>query len=172
MVRGLDTPYPLSALLPSVLQEDPVAVLLTEGLDEVLAPVIATLDCVHAYLDPMLAPPDFLEWVAGWVGADLDENWPLARQRDFVRRAVELYRTRGTVAGLRQHVELVTGGSVDVVDTGGVVWSTTPDAAFPDNEPPSVTVVLDGGGPEGVAAVAALVVAAKPAHVSHSVRLA
>jgi phage tail-like protein len=170
MVRGLATPYPLHALLPSVLQEDPMAVLLTEGLDEVLAPVIATLDCVHAYLDPMLAPPDFLEWVAGWVGAELDENWPLARQRDFVRTAVELYRTRGTVDGLRQHVALVTGGPVDVVDAGGVVWSTTPDAAFPDNEPPSVTVLLDGAGADGVAAVAALVTAAKPAHVSHSVR--
>lgn len=167
MVSGLDTPYPLHTMLPAVLQEDPVAVMLTDGLDDVLAPVIATLDCLYGYLDPRLAPPDFLEWVASWVGADLDENWPMSRQREFAGRAVELYGIRGTVEGLRRHIALVTGGPVDVTDTGGVVWSTTPDAGFPDDDPPSVTVRVGDG--VNVDVISELVAAAKPAHVLHHV---
>ncbi|HVV18868.1 MAG TPA: phage tail protein I [Pseudonocardiaceae bacterium] len=170
MVPGLGTPYPLGSLLPAVYQEDAVTMLLTAALDDVLAPVIATLDCLPAYLDPWLAPADFLDWLASWVGADLDENWPPERRRAIVATAVELYRIRGTVAGLRQHVELVTGGRVDVVDSGGVSWSTTPDTADVGDEPPSVTVRI--GEPESVAVVDALVAAAKPVHVVHRVDVA
>lgn len=170
MIAGLDTPYPLHTLLPAVLQEDPMAVLLTEGLDVVLAPVIATLDCSYAYLDPMLSPQDFLDWVASWVGAELDENWTLEKQRAFVGLAVELYGIRGTTEGLRRHVELVAGGPVEIVDTGGVLWSTSPDGAFPDNDPPAVTVRV--GADVNVDMIDALVGAAKPAHVLHKVERA
>lgn len=170
MVAGLDTPYPLHTLLPAIFQEDPTAVLLTEGLDDVLAPVIATLDCIHAYLDPLLSPPDFLEWVASWVGAELDENWPDHRQRAFVGLAVELYGIRGTLAGLRRHVELVAGGPVQIVDTGGVRWSTSPDGRFSDDDPPSVTVRV--GDDVNLDMIDSLVAAAKPAFVLHRVERA
>lgn len=167
MVPGLDTPYPLHTLLPAVLQEDPVAVMLMQGLDDVLAPVIDALDCSYAYIDPQLAPADFLEWVASWVGAELDENWPMSKQREFVALAVELYGIRGTVEGLRRHVELVTGQPVDIAETGGVVWSTTPDGRFPDDNLPEVTVRISNGA--NVDVVDELVGAAKPAHVRHHV---
>lgn len=167
MVSGLDTPYPLHTLLPAVLQEDVVTVLLTEGLDDVLAPIIATLDCIYAYLDPRLTPPDFLEWVASWVGAELDENWPMSRQRALVGAAVELFGIRGTMLGLHRHLELVTGSQIDITDTGGVLWSTTPDARFPDDAPPSVTVRVSGD--VNMDMVNALVAAAKPAFVLHEV---
>jgi phage tail-like protein len=36
-------------------------------LHEVLAPVVATIDCLGAYLDPALTPEDFLRWLGGWV---------------------------------------------------------------------------------------------------------
>ena len=111
-VAGLGTPYPLETLLPSVLQEDFFTRRLMAGVDEVLAPAISTLDCLEAYLNPLLAPEDFLEWVSTWFSEVLDENWPPQRRRRFVAGAVEMFRTRGTVAGLRRELELSTGGQV------------------------------------------------------------
>jgi len=130
-MRGLvdvPMPYPIAGFLPALLQEDDLLVRWTEGLDAVLAPVVSTLDCLDAYLDPLLAPADFLLWLGDWVGAHLDENWPLERQRAAVLGAVEAHRLRGTVAGLRATLELATGGAVEVLDSGGVSWSTRPES--------------------------------------------
>lgn len=172
-VPGLATPYPLAALLPAVLREDGLATRLTEGLDAVLAPVIATLDCLPAYVDPGLAPPDFLAWLGTWVGVALDDSWPLERRRAAVRAAVTLYRSRGTPAGLRAHLEVLTGGRVELVDSGGVSWSATPGgAARPAGEPELlVRVVGPDAGASDPVVLHELVASAKPAHVPHRVEV-
>lgn len=168
-VTGLDTPYPIGTLLPAVFQEDPVAMQWTAGLDDVLAPAISTVDCMTAYADPLLAPDDFVGWLASWVGTVLDENWPLAHQRMTVAHSVRLYRSRGTVEGLRALIELVTGGQVEIAESGGVAWS-----AVPNTEPPGeaaarlfVRVTLPHGVWMDAAALESLIVAEKPAHVPH-----
>lgn len=175
-VPGLNTPYPIAGLLPLALREDGLATRLTEGLDDVLAPVIATLDCLSAYVDPRLAPVDFLTWLGTWVGVTLDESWPLDRRRATVAQAVALYRTRGTPDGLRAHLEALTGGRVEVTDSGGVFWSTTPDSpnstAATDGEPAVVVRVTDPDpGASDPAVLHELVASAKPAHVPHRVEI-
>ncbi|GAA0957544.1 phage tail protein [Kribbella koreensis] len=167
---GLGTPYPLGSLLPAVFQEDPLLMRFTAAIDEVLAPAISTLDCLTAYVDPALAPPDYLGWLAGWVGVELDENWPVAQQRAEIARAVTAHRRRGTVDGLRQQLELVTGGEVEVSDTGGTTWSTAPVDGPSDRVVPKVTVVVTGSRVSRTA-VDAAVDAAKPAHVLHEVQI-
>lgn len=173
MVSDLRTPYPIGAMLPAILQEDRVAMQLTEALDDVLAPAIATLDCLHAYLDPRLAPPDFLDWLAGWVGAELNENWPPERQRAIVAAAVGLHRMRGTVAGLRAYLELATGGTVEVTDSGGVAWSNTPDAPLPGETGPHlrVRVLVSEDSEISPTAIEDLVTSAKPVHVAHETQV-
>jgi phage tail-like protein len=172
-VPGLDTPYPLGTLMPAVYQEDPVAMRWTAGLDDVLAAVISTLDCVGAYVDPMLAPADFVRWLADWFGTVLDENWPLIRQRTAVARSVELYRQSGTVEGLRSLLELVTGGAVEVSDSGGTIWSQAPNTPPPGRDEAAlvVRVTIEPGAAFDAKAVDELVVAAKPAHVLHTVEV-
>ena len=91
---------PIASLLPGIYQDDVFTSQFTGGLDDVLAPVFATLDCLDTYVDPWLAPEDFLEWLAGWVGVVIDEGWPLERSRAFIANIVELYRWRGTIRGL------------------------------------------------------------------------
>ncbi|MEC3981864.1 phage tail protein [Amycolatopsis sp. H20-H5] len=168
----LGTPYPLGTLLPPVLQEDAVAMRITAALDEVLAPVIATLDCLWCYIDPALAPPDFLDWLAGWVGMSLDENWLIEHRRATVARAVELHRARGTVRGLRVYLESATGAGIEIVDSGGVAVSTTPDCALPGNADLRVVVrVSSRPGDVDLPTVEKLVAEAKPAHVLHEVQL-
>ncbi|TWD79384.1 phage tail P2-like protein [Kribbella amoyensis] len=166
----LDTPYPLGSLLPAVLQEDELLMRFTAAVDLLLAPAISSLDCLGAYLDPALAPADFLGWLAGWVGAELDETWPVGLQRTAVAQAVELQRDRGTIAGLRRQLALITGADVEVTDTGGVTWSAEPvDGAGPV-VPPRLEVVVRGNNLDA-ARLAAVVEAAKPAHVAHTVRV-
>jgi phage tail-like protein len=168
-VTGLETPYPIGTLLPAVFQEDPVAMQWTAALDEVLAPAIATLDSMTAYTDPMLAPEDFVVWLSGWVGTVLDENWPLERQRATVANSVWLYRARGTVEGLRALIEVVTGGRVELAESGGVAWSAAPNAEPPGEAATwvSVRVTLPPGVSVDAAALENLIIAEKPAHVPH-----
>lgn len=169
MSPGLGTPYPIGALLPPVLQEDATAMRITAALDEVLAPVIATLDCLWCYLDPALAPPDFLDWLAGWVGVPPDETGRLEHRRATVATAVALHRARGTVRGLRAQLESATGARVEVVDSGGVAVSTTPDCPPPGDDEMRVTVRVPASADVDVQAVEKLVSEAKPAHVLHRV---
>jgi phage tail-like protein len=130
MSRGLATGLPITRPivreLPSIYQDGGFIAEFTGGLDEVVAPVMSVLDCLHAYIDPAVAPPDFVAWLGGWVGVALQEDWTLERRRVFVAQAVELFARRGTVHGLRDEVELYSGGTAEVVDPGGVWTSGVP----------------------------------------------
>jgi phage tail-like protein len=168
---GLASPHPLGTLLPAVFQEDPLAMRLTAALDDVLAPAVATLDCLHCYVDPHVAPGDFVAWLASWVGIADDEAWPAERLRATVARAISLYHRRGTVAGLRDEIEVVTGGRVEVIDSGGISASAEPREA-PEVEPPHVTVSVHRTDESlEFATIDALVAAAKPAYATHRVEL-
>jgi phage tail-like protein len=172
-VPGLPSPYPLIGYLPSVYADDPFTVRWTAALDEVLAPLVSTIDCVHGYLDPMLAPTDFVHWLAGWFGVVLDESWTERAQRAVVAEAVELFRMRGTMAGLRRHLEVVVDGRVEITESGGVSTSERPRP-----EPPSdvrhwvaVRVFPNDAGSTSEAAVEAVIRAAKPVHVQHTLEV-
>ncbi len=67
------------------------------------------LDKIHTYFDPYEAPPEFLPWLASWSAMVLDEDWPLPKKRRLIRKAIELYRARGTVKGLKLFLSLFTG---------------------------------------------------------------
>ena len=166
-VVGLANSSPFIAMLPAIYQEDEFTERFTAGFDDVMAPILATLDCLIDYVDPLVAPEDFLEWLSGWVGIELDEGWPIERRRAVVSSAVEMYRMRGTVAGLRANLEVLTGGTVEVVDSGGVSWSKDPDAPLPGEASPrlAVRVAVDDVSAAPTDLVAAAVAAAKPAHV-------
>jgi phage tail-like protein len=166
-------PMSLASSLPAVLQDDDFASRWCSGLDPVLAPVFLTLDCIESYVDPALAPDDFLDWLCDWVGIVLDENCLVERRRQIIAGALELYRQRGTIAGLARHVELVTGGTATVVDSGGVAVSATPGAALPGKQVPRLTVRVSVPEPASVDAgmLDRLVAAAKPAHVVHKVEV-
>jgi phage tail-like protein len=159
--------------MPSIFQEDVVADQFCAGLDEVLAPVLATLDCLDAYVSPALAPVDFLEWLATWVGATIVDDWPEVRKRQVVATAAALHRSRGTVAGLRQELELYTGGQVEIMESGGVSVSTTPGGAMPSQAPARLQVRITVDDPASLPgpAINAIVAASKPAHVEHAVEV-
>src|SRR5437868_5341826 len=125
LVKNLDTPHPLVESLPSLFQEDGFSQRFLTAFDESLAPIFATLDNLSWYFDPWLAPEDFLEWLASWFGMALDESWSADRRRALVANAFDFYRMRGTASGLKAQLETLTGGRVELHETGGVITSTT-----------------------------------------------
>ena len=173
LVKTLISPHPLANTLPALFQEDDFTQRFISAFDAALAPVFATLDNLPAYLDPWLAPEDFLEWLAGWFGMALDESWSLDRRRALVAKAFDFYRMRGTAGGLRAQLELLTGGTIELHETGGVSVSTTAGAALPGspNFALLVRVTVDDPATVNAGRLNALVAAAKPAHVTHKVEV-
>lgn len=72
------------------------------------------VDRLEELTDPMRCDPRFLPWLASWVGFDLDAALPEHQQRELVRRAIRLYRTRGTRVGIEEMVEVLTTAPVRV----------------------------------------------------------
>jgi phage tail-like protein len=173
LVRSLISPHPLGQSLPALYQEDDFTQRFVSAFDAALAPIFAALDNFPAYLDPWLAPEDFLDWLASWFGIVLDESWSPTRRRALVSRAFEFYRMRGTASGLKEQVEVLTGGTVELHETGGVASSTTAGGALPGspNFAVLVRVTVDDPATINLTRLDALVMAAKPAHVTHKVEI-
>ncbi len=177
-------PHPLAETLPGVYRDawiderrrtarEPFGTRFISALDTVLAPVLATLDNFVAYLDADTAPEDFLAWLGEWVAASVDAGWSEDRRRAFVGQAAELYRRRGTAAGLRDHVQIHTGGTVEIVDNGGSSWSVKADAKLPGSPEPVVVVrvIVDDPASVDKSKLESMVHASKPAHVVHRVEV-
>lgn len=171
-VHGLPIAHPIGEQLPAVYAEDDFAQRMTSALDDVLAPVFATLDCLPDYFDPVLAPPDFVEWLSEWVAFSLDEGWTLAQRRALVADAVELHRLRGTARGLEKHVRLLSLGDVEIVDTGSCTVSARPRPSVPSPEPHvEVRVAVADPATIDERRLLAAIVEAAPAHVTVSLTI-
>jgi phage tail-like protein len=146
LTPGVAVRHPVAATLPSLLQDDPFLTRFTAALDEVLVPLHVTLDCLDAYVDPRLAPEDYLGWLAGWVGLDLDDRWSPDVRRSVAVSAAALHERRGTAAGLAAELSLLAGRPVEVHDPGGVACGTEPGTPLPgDGDAGVVRVTVRGG---------------------------
>jgi len=143
------SPHPLGATLPGLYADDSFAQRLCGGLDEVLAPAIAVLDCFPAYLDPRTAPPDLLDWLASWMGLVGAGKLPLRRRRALVARAAELHAWRGTVHAVRELVQLATGHPAELEESGGTGWSRDAGTPLPGRAHPELVVRVRLGGTIG-----------------------
>lgn len=170
-VRGLPSAHPLADLLPGVYLEDAMVRGLAAGLDPLLAPVFLTLDCLDAYLDPGTAPADFLPWLASWLGETLDEKLPTPRRRALVDEVGELQPLQGTRRALVRYLEIVTGGSVEVRESGGAAWSAVPGAEPPGSATPGLTIIVRVADPGRLDAerLREIVHDMRPAHLPYDV---
>jgi phage tail-like protein len=76
-------------------------------------PAIDSFNVMWANLDPLTAPRALLPFLAHWVAWENDLLWDVRQQRKLIKRAVELYRWRGTRKGLRLYLHLYTGLPLD-----------------------------------------------------------
>ena len=170
----LQSPHPLIDTLPGLYQDQSFVRRFLSAFDDVLAPVYSVLDGgFEAHLDPQLVPEDFLDWLGSWLGLLLEEGWHQTQQRELIANAVELYRWRGTVRGLADAVALFTGEVPEILESGGVSWSTVPGSAIPGTSPAQIVVRVsrrDNDG-EALGRIERIVAAAKPAHLIHRIEL-
>ena len=173
-IAGLATPHPLGGLLPAIYQEQELSMRFTQAFDDVLSPLQLTLDCLDSYLDPDLTPSDVLQWLGGWLGLILDEDWPIERRRALVRSIVGLYEERGTAAGIARLVELYTGARVEIVEGGAAGFSQTPSQELPGTAADAFIVRVLTESPDTLDAhrIELLVASSRPAHLPAVVEIA
>jgi phage tail-like protein len=154
-------------------QDDEFAQRFCGGLDRVLSPVIAAIESFDSYLDPRVAPLDFVEWLGSWVGLDLDNNSAEPRRRAMVAQAAGLYRWWGTARGIAEQIAIYTGVSPEIIDSGGVSWSPFPGASPPGEPTADVVVRLRVADPASVDVRSVEVILSEcvPAHVTYRVEV-
>ena len=150
LIEGLETPHPIGMELPGLFQDDDFSLRFTAALDDVLAPIYLTLDAIEAYVDPWLAPADFLSWLSEWMGIPIEEDLPDQQKRMLVARAATFYGWAGTARGIADVVEAYTGVRPEVEDTGGASWSSIPGGDLPGNDQFAVTVRLRTDDPSAI----------------------
>jgi phage tail-like protein len=72
---------------------------LTSGIEE-------NLEFVHELFDPRITNAKWLPWLASWLAMPLLEGWDEEKRREIIQRTPELYRLRGTAAGLKLALRL------------------------------------------------------------------
>jgi phage tail-like protein len=172
-IEGLASPHPVARTLPAMYQSRSFVRRLCAALDEVLAPVLCTLDNLPAYLDVGTSPDDVLPWLAAWTGMSLDPGQTRDRQRALLRQAVTLQGIQGTARGIEMAVEAVVGLRAELQETGATTWSTEADAPLPGEA--QQAFVLQVFAPEGQVVdeqrLDLVVAMLKPAHVVHRVEV-
>jgi phage tail-like protein len=136
----------LLAQLPVGMVEDDFFVRFVSIFQEVSTTLLEGADNIDHVVDVTVAPDAMVRWLGTWIGTDaIDPAQPVELQRRRVRTAARTLTWRGTRRGLVEFAELLSGGPVDVHDTGGVY----PEGRAP-HDPPRVAVIVQstGGLPE------------------------
>ncbi|MFC4508348.1 MULTISPECIES: phage tail protein [Streptomyces] len=174
-VAGLPTPHPLIYQLPAVYLGEDFIQRFLGALDDVLAPVLLTMDNLPAHLDPRTAPEDFLAWMGEWVATGPVAGQPAGQRRAAVLGAVERHRRRGTRGGLAEAVRLEFGTEAEIEESGGASWSETAHSPLPGpaGTRPRVTVRVRVADPDAAGAerLRRLVAGEMPAHVGYDTEL-
>lgn len=82
---------------------------LFEGL---FTPIEDQVAASYRLTRPDSAPEDALDWIAGWIGAELDPALGVSTKRRLLASSVALWRRRGTLTGLERMLDIVTDGGV------------------------------------------------------------
>jgi phage tail-like protein len=99
--------------LPAVYREDPDAEDFTERFlslfDAATEDLDAAIERFPALLDPAGVPEEVLPWLAAFLGLVFDSAWDAALRRRLLQAAPTLFAQRGTLAGLRNAIEMIFG---------------------------------------------------------------
>lgn len=126
-VRALRAYYPrfsyLREYLPAVYREDEGSAWLMDrylaNVEGLLTEVEGRIAAAQLLFDAHTVPADFLEWLAGWMGATLDEAWTERKKRVFLANSMSMFAGRGTRAGLIRALRLALEEEVDPALFGG-----------------------------------------------------
>jgi phage tail-like protein len=149
---------------------------LTSGIEE-------RLEFLHEFFDARLTPEKYLPWLASWLAMPLLEGWDEEKRREIIQRTPELYRLRGTAAGLKLALRLFADVKAEIIEgqwpyPGMVIGKSSTIGKDTTLSPPvfvsqCFTVKLPGQKNEvpreRLRTVHALVETEKPAHAHYAV---
>lgn len=149
---------------------------LTSGVEE-------KLEFVHELFDPRLTAEKYLPWLASWLAMPLLEGWDEEKRREIIQRVPEIYRLRGTAAGLKLALRLFADVKAEIQEgvwpyPGMVIGKTATIGKDTTLSPPvfisqCFTVKLPDKkteiSRERLRTVHALVETEKPAHAHYAV---
>jgi phage tail-like protein len=82
------------------------------------------VDNIANIMDATVTPEAFLPWLGSWLGLDwLQSSFSEEAKRRIVLNYGDLLAWRGTCEGLTRFLEVLTAGTVEVTETGGVFAS-------------------------------------------------
>lgn len=122
-IKSLKIYYPrLSYLryLPATYQENEASREFLERFLSLFETFFSNIDelinTVTRYIDAEATPEAFLPWLSSWLAISYDENWESVKIRRLIKKAPELYKKRGTRAGIEQLIEIFTGEKPIIVE--------------------------------------------------------
>ena len=123
VVRSIRAYFPrLSYLryLPSAYQEDAASRDFLERFlslfESFFAGLEGQIDHIVRYFDAAAISGDFLRWLASWLAIGVDQSWTEEKLRALLMAAPQLYKQRGTRAGMEAMIELFTGARPWIVE--------------------------------------------------------
>ena len=120
-ISALRVYYPrfsyLENYLPAVYRENEQSAQFLDGflanVEGFYTAIEDRIAAVQMLFDVRSAPPEALDWLADWLGAALDPAWTNEQRRLFISRAVDFFRFRGTMRGLRIALRLALDDCAD-----------------------------------------------------------
>ncbi len=123
LLRKLRVYFPRNSYLnylPSVYQQDPVS---RDFLERYLSlygtffeEMEETIDHMSRFFDVDSSSGDLLRWLATWVGISVDDRWSSDQVRRLMKQSPELYKKRGTRAGIQEMIEIFTGEKPYIIE--------------------------------------------------------
>ncbi|HEX8407353.1 MAG TPA: phage tail protein [Thermoanaerobaculia bacterium] len=107
-VRALRAYYPrfsyLEHYLPGVYRENAESASFLDRFMSLFEGFFTSIEdriaAAQLLFDVRSAPPDAMEWLAGWMAVAFDESWTDRKRRLFLQHAAEFFEWRGTPRGL------------------------------------------------------------------------
>jgi phage tail-like protein len=151
------------AQLPMGMLDDDFFVRFVSIFQNVATSLLDDVDNLGNIVDVTVAPDPVVRWMGGWLGiTSIDASLPHELQRHIVRASGEMLAWRGTRRGLQAFLELMSGGPVEIEESGGI---------FAEGEggrrPPFVRMTVQSTGWVPEADFVALVADEVPAGVAH-----
>lgn len=160
-VRAFRAYYPRQSYLrhlPAIYQEDQASAAFLERFlsvfESVFVDIEEQIEGFTRFLDPHGIPAEYVTWLGRWLALEPGETWPTAAKRELIQRAPELFKMRGTRAGLREVLRIYETH----VDVPSAPWhvpepapaTTVGNTNTPDHGPGSPEGMVDGGEDEAL----------------------
>jgi phage tail-like protein len=107
--------------LPMGMLEDDFFARFVGIFQHVATSFLEGVDNFDNIVDVTVAPETVVRWLGAWLGVDsIDSSLPHELQRRIVMESGKILAWRGTRRGLQRFLEVISGGAVEIEETGGV----------------------------------------------------